>query len=52
MPEHGEMEAMLDANGERSLAEFPDDAAWAELKAEVMGAYAPDPDEGGSDGDR
>lgn len=40
MPEHGEMEAMLDANGERSLAEFPDDAAWAELKADVESQHA------------
>ena len=36
MPSAEELEQLLDINGERSLAEFPDDDAWAALKAEIM----------------
>jgi hypothetical protein len=36
MPDHEELEILLDANGERSISEFPDDSAWDALKAEIM----------------
>lgn len=36
MPDHEELEMLLDSNGERSLREFPDDGAWEALKAEIM----------------
>lgn len=42
MPDHEELEVLLDANGERSLAEFPDDDAWEALKAEIMAQRAPE----------
>lgn len=40
MPDKEELEILLDANGERSLAEFPDDDAWEELKAEIDRQHA------------
>ncbi|MCR4870389.1 MAG: hypothetical protein K5859_03705 [Atopobiaceae bacterium] len=40
MPDKEELEILLDANGERSLAEFPDDDAWEALKAEIESQYA------------
>lgn len=40
MPSAEELEQLLDVNGERSLAEFPDDDAWAELKAEIERQHA------------
>ena len=48
MPDKEELEVMLDEYGERSLAEFPDDDAWEELKAEVLSSYAKED----GDGDR
>lgn len=47
MPSAEELEQLLDANGERSLAEFPDDDAWEALKAEVMSSYTPEDDDHG-----
>lgn len=46
MPSSEELEQLLDINGERSLAEFPDDDAWEALKAEVMASHAEDDDHG------
>lgn len=40
MPSAEELEQLLDVNGERSLREFPDDDAWAELKAEIERQHA------------
>lgn len=51
MPSAEELEQMLDVNGERSLAEFPDDESWAALKAEIESQHAPE-DEGVEDGNR
>jgi len=51
MPSAEELEQMLDADGERSLAEFPDDESWEALKAEIGSQYAPD-DEEVEDGNR
>lgn len=44
MPSEDELEQLLDVNGERNLAEFPDDDAWEELKAEVMSLHEEAPD--------
>ena len=41
MPSAEDLEQML----ERDLAEFPDDEAWAALKAEIAAQYAPDGEE-------
>lgn len=45
MPDKEELEILLDENGERSLAEFPDDDAWEALKAEIEKQHAPEPEE-------
>lgn len=46
MPDKEELEVLLDVNGERSLAEFPDDDAWELLKAEIETQYAKEGDDG------
>ena len=48
MPTAEELEQLLDVNGERSLAEFPDDESWEALKAEIESQYAPEEVEDGN----
>lgn len=49
MPSAEELEQLLDMNGERSIAEFPDDDAWTALKADIASQRTPE--DGEADGE-